>query len=190
MSSARKQESFRNASAVGRDGYVRVHPTWKATQIHLMDAGGFGRYVGWLLGAMVTALVLVLTNDDLAFWKLLIGIILGSAVGAVVGHTLARLVWGRFKREIDAQNPRGVAAEVVRPNTWMLTLNDGTNRAIRIESAAEPTADPEAAIHAEPVPYVRFLTSTGRHVVVPAAQEITIVDLAEPVDLPTIAAGS
>ncbi len=190
MNATRKQESFRNASAVGRDGYVRVRPTWKTTQIHLMDAGGFGRYVGWLLGAMVTALLLVITDDSLPFWKLVVGIALGSTVGAIVGHTLAKLVWSRFKRQIDAVHPRRVRAAEAQPGSWMMTLNDGTNRAIRIESPAEPVADPEAAIHERPVPHVRFMTSTGRWVTVPQEQEITIVDLAETVELPAHPIGS
>ena len=183
MKPASHQAQLIDSSAVGRDGYVRVRPTWGAGQIHQMDAGGFGRYIGWLLGAMFTALLLVLVNDDLAFWMLLVGIAVGSIIGALVGHVLARFVWGRLKRSIDAVNPRQVLGRDVEVGSWMMTRNDGTDRVIRIQSEPQEAPDPEAAIHERPVPHVRFLTSTGRYVTVPAEQSITIVDLA--VDIPT-----
>ncbi|MFV0534264.1 MAG: hypothetical protein ACK5MR_11495 [Cumulibacter sp.] len=173
------------SSAVGRDGYVRVTPTWGTSQIHQMDAGGFGRYIGWLLGAMLTALALVLTNDGLSFWLLLVGIIVGSIVGAFIGHLLARAVWRRVKKSVTASNPRPVRGADVTIGDWMMSRNDGTDRALQIQSMPESTPDPEAALHAEPVPHVRFMTSTRRYVTVPADHTVTIVDLASDVELPT-----
>lgn len=184
MKPARNQAQLVDSAAVGRDGYVRVNPTWGVSRVHQMDAGGFGRYIGWLLGAMFTALGMVLLNDDLAFWMLLVGIAAGSIVGAVIGHTLARAIWGKLKRSIDASNPRQVLGRDVTVGNWMMTRNDGTDRAIKILSEPEHAPDPEAAIHPNPVPHVKFLTSTGRHVTVPADQSVTIVDLATDVELP------
>lgn len=190
MKPAKNQAQLVDSSAVGRDGYVRVRPTWKTSQIHQMDAGGFGRQIGWLLGAFISAPLMLLIGHNLAFWQILLGIAAGSILGAIIGHSLARFVWGKVKRSIDAVNPRQVAATDVVVGDWMMTRNDGTNRAIRIESAAEPTDDPQAEIHDEPVPHVRFLTSTGRYVTMPSAQEVTVVGLAEEVDLAPIAPSS
>lgn len=184
MKPAKNEAHLIDSSAVGRDGYVRVHPTWKTTQIHQMDAGGFGRQIGWLLGAMIAAPVMLMIGKDLAFWQILLGIAAGTVIGALIGHTLARAVWGRLKKSIDAINPRQVVATDVAQGAWMMTRSDGTERAIRIESPAEPADDPQAEFRDEPVPHVRFLTSTGRYVTMPAEQEVTIVDLAEDVDLP------
>lgn len=188
MKHAANQAQLLDSNAVGRDGYVRVRPTWQVTQVQQMDAGGFGRYIGWLLGAMFSAAVLTTVASDLAFWVLLLGIAGGSIAGAVIGHTLARFVWGRLKRSINATNPRQIFASDVQVGTWMMTRNDGTDRAIRIESAPQETADPEAAIREHPVPHVRFLTSTGRYVTAPTDQLVTVVDLAAEVVLPAVAA--
>lgn len=186
MKHAANQAQLLDSNAVGRDGYVRVRPAWQVTQVQQMDAGGFGRYIGWLLGAMISAAVLTTVASDLAFWVLLLGIAGGSIVGAIIGHTLARFVWGRLKRSIDATNPRQVLASDVAAGSWMMTRNDGTDRAIRIESAPQETADPEAAIREQPVPHMRFLTSTGRFVTAPADQLVTIVDLAAEVAMPAV----
>ena len=189
MKYAKNQARLVDSDAVGRDGYIRVRPTWAASQVHQMDAGGFGRYIGWLLGAMFTALLLVVNlGEDLPFWVLLAGISIGSIVGATVGHVLARLVWGRLKHSIDAINPRQVAAQDVTVGSWMMTQNDGTDRAIRVESAPESTGDPEAAIREVARPHVRFLASTGRYITVERDQAITVVDLAEEVAGPSIVA--
>lgn len=187
MKHASNPAQLLDSNAVGRDGYVRVRPTWQAGQVHQMDAGGFGRYIGWLLGAMFAAAILTTIASDLPFWVLLLGIAGGSVAGAVVGHTLARFVWGRLKRSIDATNPRQVPARSVEVGSWMMTRNDGTDRAIRVESAPEATDDPEAAMHGKPVPHVRFRTSTGRYVTAPSDQLITVVDLAADVALPAAA---
>lgn len=183
---AKNQARLIDSSAVGRDGYVRVHPTWKTAQIHQMDSGGFGRQIGWLLGAMITAPIMLLVSKEFAFWQILLGIAIGAIVGALLGHLIAKAVWGRLKHEIDAINPRQVVATDVTPGTWMMTRNDGTNRAIRIESAAEPTEVPQIGNQPAPAQHVRFLTSTGRYVIMPADQEVTVVELAEEVDLPPV----
>jgi hypothetical protein len=189
MKHARNQAQVLDSDAIGRDGYIRVRPTWSVSQVHQMDAGGFGRYIGWLLGAMFTALLLVVyLGEDLPFWVLLVGITLGSIVGATVGHVLARFVWGRLKRSIDAVNPRQVRAREITVGSWMMTRNDGTERAIRVESAPQPTQDPEAAIRDVARPHVRFLTSTGRYVTVETDQPITVVDLAVEVAMPAAGA--
>ncbi|WP_106848943.1 hypothetical protein [Blastococcus sp. Marseille-P5729] len=185
MSKASKNQArLIDSSAVGRDGYVRVRPTWRTSQIHQMDAGGFGRQIGWLLGAMITAPIMLLVSKNFAFWQILLGIAIGAILGALIGHVLAKAVWGRLKHEIDAVNPRQVMSTEVTPGSWMMTRNDGTNRAIRIESVAEPTEVPQIGNQATPSAHVRFLTSTGRYVIMPADQEVTLVELAEDVDLP------
>lgn len=183
---AKNQANLIDSSAVGRDGYVRVRPTWKTSRIHQMDAGGFGRQIGWLLGAMITAPIMLLVSESFAFWQILLGIALGSILGALIGHLLAKAVWGRLKHEIDAIDPRQVVAANVTPGHWMMTRNDGTNRAIRIESAAEPAEVPQIGSQPAPAKHVRFLTSTGRYVIMPADQEVTVVELAEEVDLPPV----
>lgn len=186
MKPAKDQAQLVDSDAVGRDGYIRVRPTWAVSQVHQMDSGGFGRYIGWLLGAMFTALILVVYfGENLPFWVLLVGITAGSVLGAFIGHTLARFVWGRLKRSIDAMNPRQVPGREIAVGSWMMTRNDGTDRAIRVESEPEPADDPEAAIREVARPHVRFMTSTGRYVTLPADQPITVVDLAAEVVLPT-----
>lgn len=184
MKSTNNQAQVVDSSAVGRDGYVRVRPTWKTNRVHMMDSGGFGRYIGGLLGAMISAPILVALGDGLAFWQIVVGIVIGATIGITLGHVLARAIWGRVKRSVDAVNPRATVATQVAPGDWMMTQNDGTDRAIRIETPPEETDDPRAAVRESPEPHVRFLTSTGRYVTMPADQTVTIVDLAGDVDLP------
>ncbi len=165
------------SQAVGRDGYVRVHPSWSGSrQVHMGDAPGIGRQIGWLLGAMIGAPIMLSIGRDLAFWQILLGIAISSVIGAAIAHVVFGLVWSRIKREVPATNPRTVAARDLKVGDWMMTQDDGTNRAMRVEVAPESIPDPLADSR-EPQETVRLRTSTGRALILPAAQDVTVVDL-------------
>lgn len=148
-----------------------------------MNGAGFGRITGWLFGGLVGAPILVLISDHLAFWQILLGCAISAVIGSVVGHFAAGYIWRRVRPDIDAINPRQMRALDLRPGYWMMTTNDGTDRAIRVDSLPEYTADPDAARHIKPVITITFATSTGRRLILPATQSITIIDLADPVDM-------
>ncbi len=168
--------------AVTSEGYVRVRPTWRGRRLQQMNGAGFGRIVGWLLGAFAGVLIMLAISRELSPLVLVLGIALSSALGCVVGHFLGTRIWRMIRPEIDALNPREVPAEDLRAGQWVMAINDGTERAIEVRGTPERVTDPLAAVSDQPVDTVAIPVSTGRPIIVPAGFRLTVIDLATPVD--------
>ncbi|PRZ29279.1 hypothetical protein CLV47_13419 [Antricoccus suffuscus] len=168
--------------AVTSEGYVRVRPTWRGRRLQQMNGAGFGRICGWLLGAFIGVLVMLAISRELNPFVLVLGVALSSTLGCVIGHVLGTRIWAMVRPEIDALNPREVPAEDLRAGQWVMTVNDGTERAIEVRGTPERVLDPRAAVSDQPADTVSVPVSTGRPIVVPADFRLTVIDLATPVD--------
>ena len=168
--------------AVTSEGYVRVRPTWRGRRLQQMNGAGFGRISGWLLGAFAGVLIMLAISRELNPFVLVLGVALSSALGCVIGHLLGTRIWRMVRPEIDALNPREVRAADLQVGQWMMVINDGTERAIRVEGSPQRAADPRAAVSDQPDETVAIPMSTGRSIIVPADLKVTVIDLATPVD--------
>ena len=168
--------------AITSEGYVRVRPTWRGRRLQQMNGAGFGRIVGWLHGAFAGVLVMLAISRELNPLVLVLGIAFFSALGCVIGHVLGTYIWRMVKPEIDAFNPREVRAEDLRASQWVMTVNDGKERAIQVRGTPERVPDPRAAVSDRPADTVAIPASTGRPIVVPADFRLTVIDLATSVD--------
>ncbi len=154
---------------------------WHEHHLEQMNAAGFGRITGWLLGAFLGALVMITVSQSLPFWELLLGIVVCSALGALVGHLLAPPIWRLIRPQIGASNPRAVPTLDLRPGQWLMMRNDGLSRAVQVTGLPEYVDGPLLAVGDGADQSVSIPVSTGYPIVIPADFEVTVVDLAEPV---------
>ena len=167
--------------AATSEGYVRIRPTWHERQLEQMNAAGFGRITGWLLGAFMGAIIMINLSQTLQFWELLLGIGACSALGALIGHLLAPGVWRVVRPQIGASNPRSVPTLDLRPGQWLMMRDEGLSRAVQVTGLPEYVDDPLPAVRDDHHQSVSIPVSTGYPIVIPADFEVTVVDLAEPV---------
>ncbi len=178
----RSDKDQKRNRAVTSEGYVRVRPTWKGRRFQQMNGAGFGRILGWLLGAFTGVLIMLAISHDLNPFVLILGVAVSSGLGCVIGHVVSSRVWRHVRPEIDAINPREIRVADLHPGQWMMMINDGTERAIRVEGSPQRAADPRAAVSDQPADTVAIPMSTGRSIIVPADLLVTVIDLASPVD--------
>ncbi len=167
--------------AATSEGYVRIRPAWHERHVEQMNAAGFGRITGWLLGAFLGAIVMINISQSLQFWELLLGIAACSTLGALAGHLLAPVVWRLARPQVGASNPRHVPTRDLRPGQWLMMRDEGLSRAVQVTGLPEYVADPPLASGDQTEEQVSIPVSTGYPIVVPVDFEVTVIDLAEPV---------
>ncbi|PRZ42999.1 hypothetical protein CLV47_10353 [Antricoccus suffuscus] len=146
-----------------------------------MNAAGFGRITGWLLGAFLGAIVMINISQSLQFWELLLGIAGCSALGALAGHLIAPIVWRLVRPEVGASNPRPVPTRDLRPGQWLMMRDEGLSRAVQVTGLPEYVDGPLPSPTMEADQTISIPVSTGYPIVIPVDFEVTVIDLAEPV---------
>lgn len=160
---------------------MRIRPTWHEHHVEQMNAAGFGRITGWLLGAFLGAIVMINISQRLPFWELLLGIVVCSALGALIGHVLAPAIWRLARPQIGASNPRPVPTLDLRPGQWLMMHDDGLSRAVQVTGLPEYVDDLPPTVRDGADQSVSIPVSTGYPIVIPVDFEVTVVDLAQPV---------
>lgn len=151
-----------------------------------MNAAGFGRIIGWLLGAFLGAIAMINISQHFPFWELLLGIAAFSTAGGITGHFLSPWIWHLVRPQVKASNPRTMTTLALRPGQWLMTNDEGLSRAIQVIGLPEYVGDPRPASRDESEQTVSVPVSTGYPIVVPADFEVTVVDLDEPVSFGSV----